>query len=114
VKIKLVFLLPVLFLVFSAGFAQAQLGGSGCKPIKFVNVTPDRFKCMKERLQDAGITVTPGNEGELSGQGFTAEFQWDGESNLTITVTDKPLIVNCNNIDHALIRFVKECDITRS
>jgi hypothetical protein len=47
-------------------------------PIKLVNVTPDRFECMKERLQDAGITVPPGNEGELSGQGFTAEFEWDG------------------------------------
>lgn len=77
-KIKLVFFLLVLFLVFSAGFAQAQLGGSGCMPIKLVNVTPDRFECMKERLQDAGITVPPGNEGELSGQGFTAEFEWDG------------------------------------
>ena len=77
-KIKLVFFLLVLFLVFSAGFAQVQLGGSGCMPIKLVNVTPDRFECMKERLQDPGITVPPGNEGELSGQGFTAEFEWDG------------------------------------
>lgn len=110
-KMKLIVSLLVLCLVFSAGFVQAQFGGSGCRPIKFVNVTPDRFECMKERLQEeSGVSIPPGNEGELSGRGFTADFEWDGASNLTIRVTDKPFFVSCENIDQALIQFVKECD----
>ena len=108
-KIKSRASLQVLYLVFSAGFAQAQFGGSECRPIKFVNVMLERFECMKERLQDAGITVPPGNEGELSGQGFTAYFEWDGESNLTIMVSDKPFFVSCEDIDQELIQFVNEC-----
>lgn len=112
-KIKLILLL--LCLVSSIGLAQAQFGGGGaCDTIRFASVTPERFECMKERLQDAGITVPPGNEGELSGQGFTAEFEWDGESDLIITVTDKPFFVSCEDIDQELIQFVEECGGTRS
>jgi hypothetical protein len=112
VKIKSIASLLVLCLIFPAGLAQAQFGGSGCEPIKFINVTPERFECMKETLQDAGITVPPGNEGELSGQGFTADFEWDGESNITIQVTDKPFFVSCEDIDQELIQFVNVCDGT--
>jgi len=109
-KIKLVVILLAISLIFSAGLAQAQFGGNGCKPIKFINVTPERFECMKERLQDSSVRIPPGNEGELSGRGITADFEWDGESNLTISITDKPFFVSCENIDQALINFVKECD----
>ncbi|WP_240664245.1 hypothetical protein [Methanosarcina sp. MSH10X1] len=111
-RMKLIISLLVLCLILPAGLAQAQFGGSGCDPIKFINVTPERFECMKDRLQAEGITVPPGNEGELSGQGFTADFEWDGQSNLTIMITDKPFFVSCENIDQALINFVKECDGT--
>ena len=64
---------------------------------------------MKKKLQDFGIHVPPGNRGELSGKGITADFEWDGMSNLTITITEKPFIVNCEVAAMKIKRFVKEC-----
>jgi hypothetical protein len=96
-------------LVLSPGVAQAQIGEDSCKPIKFLNVTPDAFECMKTKLQDYGIEVQPGNEGELSGSGVTAEFEWDGRSELTITVKKRPPLVSCETADERLILFVDEC-----
>lgn len=80
-----------------------------CKPIMFHNVPPDTFKCMKKKLQEAGIHVPPGNSGELSGSGVVADFEWDGQSNLTITITEKPFIVSCNTAARKIKAFVKEC-----
>ncbi|WP_245860070.1 hypothetical protein [Methanosarcina spelaei] len=59
-----------------------------CRPIIFRNVKPDTFNCMKKKLQDNGIYVPGGYRGELSGKGITASFEWDGQSNLTITITE--------------------------
>jgi len=64
---------------------------------------------MKKKLQDYGIHVPPGYRGELSGKGITADFEWDGQSNLTITITEKPFIVSCDTADEKLISFVDEC-----
>jgi len=80
-----------------------------CKPITFHNVPPDTFKCMKKKLQDYGIYVPPGNRGELSGKGITAYFEWEGNSNLTITITEKPFIVSCDTAARKIKAFVKEC-----
>ncbi|KKG16602.1 hypothetical protein EO98_08080 [Methanosarcina sp. 2.H.T.1A.6] len=80
-----------------------------CKPIKFQNVPPDVFKCMKKKLQDYDIHVPPGNRGELSGKGVTADFEWDGTSSLTITITEKPFIVSCDTAARKIKAFVKEC-----
>ncbi len=80
-----------------------------CRPIKFHNVPLDTFKCMKKKLQDYGIYVPAGNRGELSGKGITASFEWDGISNLTITITEKPFIVNCEVVAMKIKKFVREC-----
>lgn len=80
-----------------------------CRPITLRNVSPDTFKCMKKKLQDYGIHVPPGNRGELSGKGIAADFEWDGMSNLTITITEKPFIVNCEVAAMKIKHFVKEC-----
>ena len=80
-----------------------------CRPITFRKVPPETFKCMKKKLQDYGIHVPPGNIGELSGKGITAIFEWDGKSNLAITITEKPFIVSCEVAAMKIKKFVREC-----
>jgi hypothetical protein len=64
---------------------------------------------MKKKLLDEGIGVPPGNIGRLSGSGVVADFEWDGQSKLTITITEKPFIVGCDTVARKLKSFVKEC-----
>jgi hypothetical protein len=64
---------------------------------------------MKKKLQDYGIYVPSGNIGELSGKGIIASFEWDGNSNLTITITEKPFIVSCEVAAMKIEQFVREC-----
>ncbi len=106
---KLVISLLSVCLILSLGLAQAQNGEDICKPIKFINVTPQAFECMKTKLQNYGIEVPQGNEGKLSGKGIVAKFAWDGKSELTIEVKERPPLVSCETADEKLILFVDEC-----
>jgi len=108
-KKKLIAYLLVLFLIFPVGLAHAQFGGGNCGPVAYSGVTPDIFECMKQDLLDYGIYVPPGQSGELSGNGITANFQWDGESRLTITVTDKPFFVSCGTVTDEIRQFAQNC-----
>lgn len=80
-----------------------------CRPIKFHNVSPEVFNCMKKKLQEVDIHVPPGNIGELSGSGIVADFEWDGQSNLTITIKEKPFIVSCEVAAMKIKQFVRKC-----
>ncbi len=80
-----------------------------CKPIKFRNVSSETLNCMKKKLQNHGIYVPSGSRGELSGKGITASFEWDGVSNLVITITEKPFIVSCEVVAMKIKQFVREC-----
>jgi hypothetical protein len=104
-KRKFMVFLLVICLAFSVGFAHAK----PCEPTTFSNVPPDTFECMKKKLQDYGIYVPPGNDGELSGKGIAARFLWDGESTLTIQITEKPIFVSCGTADNEIKKFVNEC-----
>ncbi len=106
---KLMASLLVLCLAFSVGLAHAQIGGKGCEPKTFLNVTPGTFECMKTKLQDYGIDVPPGDSGELSGKGVAATFLWDGKSILTIKITEKPFVVSCETAAREITKFVEEC-----
>lgn len=77
--------------------------------ITFHNVSPTSFKCMKKKLHEIGIFVPPGNKGKLSGQGVAADFEWDGEAKLTITINKKPFIVSYETVAWKISEFVKEC-----
>ncbi|MDR7666917.1 hypothetical protein RG963_14240 [Methanosarcina sp. Z-7115] len=101
--------LLVLCLTFSVGLTQAQFGGGGCESVTYSGVTPDRFECMNQGLQEYGIYVPSGESGELSGNGIAADFEWDGESILTITVTEKPFFVGCGTIHDRIRQFAQEC-----
>lgn len=81
----------------------------GCNPVTLQNVTPNVFNCMKQKLEAAGLKVPYGNSGELSGHGVVADFSWDGESNLTITVKDKPFFITCGAAAEKIQDFVRQC-----
>lgn len=102
---KLIAALLVLFLAFSVGFAHAK----PCEPITFSKVSPDTFACMKAKLQNYGIDVPSGYNGELSGKGIAAHFVYDGTSSLTIQIKDKPLFISCGTADNEIGKFVQEC-----
>jgi hypothetical protein len=104
-KRKFMVFLLVICLAFSVGFAHAK----PCEPTTFSNVPPDTFECMKKKLQDYGIYVPPGNDGELSGKGVAASFLWDEKSNLTIQIKEKPLPVSCELAAREIKKFVEEC-----
>jgi hypothetical protein len=108
-NIKLKVSLLLLCLVFAIGFAQAQ----SCDKITLSNVPPHTFECMKTKLEGYGISVPPGNSGELSGHGIVGNFVWDGESKLTLQITKKPVFVSCQTADNEIEKFVKECQGSR-
>lgn len=99
----------LMLLVFSLGSAQAQIERNSCEPVTIPDVTPSVFECLKEKLQGYGVNVPPGNTGELSGRGITGSFEWDGKSNLTLTITRKPFIISCETADREITKFLDEC-----
>jgi hypothetical protein len=70
----------------------------GCDPITYHNITKNVFDSLKNTIVSAGIKVPEGNEGEIEGYGVKGHFKWDGASNLTVTVIDKPLVLPCGII----------------
>ena len=81
----------------------------GCDSITYKGVTQDVFNCLKKKLEKAGVKIPAGNEGELEGYGVKGHFKWDGKTTLTVTVTDKPLILPCGMITGKLNETVQAC-----
>jgi hypothetical protein len=81
----------------------------GCDPVTFHNVNQSVFDCIKKKLSDAGTPVPSGNYGRMKGMGVTADFSWDGASNLTIHVIEKPWIVSSETVIEKLSDFVHSC-----
>ena len=82
---------------------------SECNPVTFHKVTPDVFECMKKMLKDAGILVSSGNSGDIEGSGVKAHFEWDGKSNLKITIKSKPFILSCGYVKGKIADFLHKC-----
>ncbi len=70
----------------------------GCDPITYHNITQSVFDSLKNILENAGVKVPAGNEGEIEGYGVKGHFKWDGMTSLTVTITSKPLILPCGTI----------------
>jgi len=64
---------------------------------------------MKKKLHSEGIQTPSGNKGELSGSGVVADFEWDGNSTLTITIKEKPFFISCEVAAYKIRQFVVEC-----
>lgn len=88
---------------------ERKIDTEGCQGIKFRNVTPEIFSCMKKKLQAYGIEASSGNSGVLEGKGITACFNWDGEANLIIEIKDRPLDTYCGQVSGKLKAFMREC-----
>jgi hypothetical protein len=86
-----------------------KLDTEGCQGMKFRNVTPDVFSCMKKKLRDYGVDVQPGNSGILEGNGIVAHFSWDGEANMVIEIKERPLDTYCGQVSGKLRSFLREC-----
>ncbi|HEY3362824.1 MAG TPA: hypothetical protein VGK06_13675 [Methanosarcina sp.] len=88
---------------------ERKLDLEGCQGIKFRNVTPDVFSCMKKKLQNYGTEVSLGNSGVLEGNGIVASFSWDGEANLIIEIKERSLDTYCGQVSGKLRAFWREC-----
>lgn len=89
--------------------SERKLDLEGCQGIKFKNVTPDVFSCMKKKLQSYGIEVSSGNSGVLEGNGIVASFSWDGEANLIIEIKERSPDTHCGQVSGKLRAFWREC-----
>jgi hypothetical protein len=81
----------------------------GCDPVTFQNVNQSVFDCIKNKLSAAGTPVPPGSSGRMTGLGVTADFSWDGVSNLMIHVIEKPWIVSNETVIEKISDFVYSC-----
>lgn len=96
--------LLMISLVLTIGLVSAQ----NCEPQTFSKVTPAVFDSIKTYVQNYGISVPPGNSGEISYMGVSAYFMWDGESNLTIKFTNLPYFINCDTANAKLENFLNQ------
>jgi len=88
---------------------ERKIDTEGCQGIKFRNVTPEVFSCMKKKLHAYGIETSPGNSGMLEGNGIVAHFNWDGKANMVIEVKERSLNTYCGQVSGKLRSFIREC-----
>ncbi len=74
--------------------------------VMYNNVKPNVFNSMKQRLTAAGVQVPQGNEGDIEGFDTKIYFKWDNETNLTITIKDKPWYISNETITGKMSDFV--------
>jgi hypothetical protein len=67
------------------------------------------FNCMKQKLAAVDVKVPDNNEGDLEGYGTKIHFKWDGVTNLTISIKDKPWYVSRETITGKIHDFVIAC-----
>jgi len=88
---------------------KRKIDNEGCQGIKLKNVNPKVFSCMKKKLQNYGIEISPGTSGTFEGKGITGSFNWDGEANLTIEIKERPLDTYCGQVSGKFRTFLREC-----
>ena len=77
--------------------------------VTYKNVKPEIFNCMKQKLAVVGVQIPQGNEGDIEGHGVKVHFKWDGVTNLTLSVKDKPWYISDGTITGKIHDFVIEC-----
>jgi hypothetical protein len=83
---------------------------SGCPTVVYNNITQPMIDCLRGKLASIGIIIPPGNEGEISGSGFTGKYKFDPPSStLTITIIEKPDWATCEWLNEAFTTWLKEC-----
>ncbi|RXA18705.1 hypothetical protein EQO05_10335 [Methanosarcina sp. MSH10X1] len=89
--------------------SERKIDTEGCQGIKFKNVTPEVFSCMKKKLQNYGMKVPCGTSGMFEGNGIIAHFSWDGEANLVIEIKERSLNTYCGQVSGKFRAFFREC-----
>jgi hypothetical protein len=59
--------------------------------------TPDQIASLRNQLYAEGVTLPDGNSGQITGDGITANFSYDGTT-LTVTIIDKPWYIPASMI----------------
>jgi len=68
-------------------------------PLIFEGVTSEIFHNMKRALEQYGISIPKGNEGNLSGEGFSGKFIWNPEQELlTLQLISKPWFISYDTV----------------
>lgn len=85
-----------------------------CDPVTFHNINSNVFVCLRNRLISAGFNVPVGTTGQIKGFGITADFNWDGASNLMIHIISKPIIPTCGTLMGIITDHVISCGGTKN
>jgi hypothetical protein len=88
---------------------KAPPTNNGRDSLTYTNVKPEVFNYMKQKLTQAGVQVPQGNEGDLEGYGTKIHFKWDGVTNLTLSIKDKPWYISRETITGKIHDFVLAC-----
>lgn len=88
---------------------KRKLDTEGCQGFKLKNVDSEVFFCIKKKLQNYGIEVSPGNSGNFEGKGIVGNFNWDGKTDLTVEIKERPLDTYCGQVSGKFRAFLREC-----
>jgi len=77
------------------------------EPIHFEGINSEIFMNMKDTLSQFGISVPEGNEGFLSGEGFSGVFKWNSEKEtLTLELISKPWFISYDTVKSVLCNVI--------
>jgi hypothetical protein len=83
---------------------------SACEPIVFNGVTPERWICIKQTVQQKTGIVIDTDIGTTTRSAFTVTWDCNLETQvLTFQVTDKPMMIPCETIYSRFRSVVNEC-----
>jgi len=82
---------------------------SSCATQTFTGITENRFNCLTQAAQNAGITIS-GNTGEASKAGITIRWQYDPATQiLELQCTEAPFFAPCATVNARLQGLVDGC-----
>ena len=72
---------------------------AACPTATFTEISPEVIECLREKLEEQGLEVPPGDAVTIKGRVSTLDVEWMEETaTLTVTVTDKLWILPCEAI----------------
>ena len=72
---------------------------SGCPPMSFDGLTPEKYETLLKTAQAQGLNIT-GTTGNTTYQGLDFTWNYDqAAESLTIHCTEKPFFVPCSMIE---------------
>jgi hypothetical protein len=69
-------------------------------------VTPTEFSNFRTLGAANGVTIPPGNSGQVVEDGVTIDFAYDDVMTLVLTIVDKPWYIPASAVWDALAKFL--------